>query len=1054
ISEPVFVRLNATGAGTYSGNVTAASAGTTGATIAVTGTASAGTGVPTGVSVVVAKDGSGSFTSIQAAVTAAPTGATAPYRIYIKKGKYVETVTIPSNKPFIQLLGESLSETIISYDNYSGKPNPAGGTFGTSTCATVTINAPDVMLMNISVENSTAYGIDANATPVPAPGDGPQALAVYTTSDRVVFYNCRMNGGQDTYYGGNVQGTRCYFKNCYIDGNTDFLFGSSTIIFDTCIIYPRTRLDNGSGGYVTAVNTKAVSGYGYVFRDCKLTKNRGTTFYTLGRPWQNDAGTADAAKSHNKVAFLNTRMGSSISNPGWSTWDAGTNTAYITNAEYKSVKYDGVTPVDVSGRISWSQQLTAADAVKYYNNDTVFVNANTPAMATWNPFATWPELGAAAFKPELVVSNLIAKKGSPTVSTSTITWNLSWPMPGIKCELYRTTDKTTLTLVNTQTSTEDSACNFSFSENIPPPGQTYYYIVKASKTGYTSITSDTTSVISTPTITASGTLSAFLQGVGTPSAVQTYLVSGANLTDNITVTPPAGYEVSTDNTNWYNSATPLIIVQSGGIVANTYVSVRLNAATAGSYAGNIVHTATGAVAVNVAVTGTVQTAPLVTNSAVLIHWPFTTGNADSTAVRAEGVKPTVPTLNKLALSDGVTVPAVPAYSTLHGQAYAATADGYWSTAQGGPGSTLNRAFYEEFTVVADSIHTLRVDSIILATGFYATASNTKMALVYSTSRFRTDSTEISSLSLGGLGLTPAASGNFANSFVVNQANNGPTDRFAALLNGSAGLTVKAKDTITFRIYYGTGSTSNGRYIQLANFMVKGLSTKNATTGDYRSVKSGEWSDTATWQKYDGTNWVAAATLTDYPAYDGGVNTAFIQNGHTITYTHSFTKGFGYIQKTNINKGGQLIVAAGQSLSVAGIDGQQVVMQVDGTFTNLGTLGSNGKVLYLVNGSWVNTGAMGFNTGDSVAVGASGTWQHDNNGAMPARISFATGSTLLVTGIKTSQTNLFATPAKLANVVWNCPSEQNYFALRNTIASVSGNFTVQSTGSTYICLSNA
>jgi len=71
--------------------------------------------------VTVAKDGSGSFTSVQAAVTAAPTGRTTPYRIFIKKGKYVETVTIPSNKPFIQLVGESLSETIISYDNYSGK---------------------------------------------------------------------------------------------------------------------------------------------------------------------------------------------------------------------------------------------------------------------------------------------------------------------------------------------------------------------------------------------------------------------------------------------------------------------------------------------------------------------------------------------------------------------------------------------------------------------------------------------------------------------------------------------------------------------------------------------------------------------------------------------------------------------------------------------------------------------------------------------------------------------------------------------------------------------
>ncbi len=1049
VNDAVFARLNASSAGNYSGNITIASAGAANATLAVGGTTTTVSSPPAGINVTVAQDGSGNYTSIQAAVTAAPTGATAPYRIYIKKGKYVETVIIPSNKPFIQLMGESVSETILSYDNYSGKAKPTTGTYGTSDCATLIINAPDVMLMNLSIENAVAYGIDANA-PVPAPGDGPQAVAVYTTSDRVVMYNCRMNGGQDTYYGGNNPATRCYLKNCYIDGNTDFLFGSSTIIFDTCIIYPRTRLDAGNGGYVTAVNTKAVSGYGYVFRDCKLTKNRGTTFYTLGRPWQNDAGTADASKSRNKAVFLNTLMGSSISAAGWSTWDAGTNTSYITYGEYNSKKYDGVTATDISGRVSWSQQLSAAQAAKYYNNDTVFVNANTPAMTTWNPYAAWPEL-AAGFRPELVVSNLVAKKGSPTVSTSTINWNLSWPMPGIKCELYRTNDKITYTLVSTQTSTEDSACNFTFSENIPPPGQTWWYIVKASKPGYTSITSDTTSVVSTPTITATGTLNAFLQGLGAPSATQTYLVSGANLTTGITITPPAGYEVSADNTNWYSSSSPLVLAQSSGVVANTYISVRLNATSAGAYSGNIVHVSTGAVTVNVAVSGTVQTAPL-SVGVVLEQWPLTINNADSAAVRDPAVKPTTPVFSRLFLSDGVAVPQVPAYSGLHGQAFGVTADGYWSTAQGGPGSTMSRLYYEQFTLVADSAHSIRVDSILLSTAFHNTSSGTRMALVYSKTGFRTDSTEVTAVSLGGVGLTPAASGNFTNTFPINNQTAGTTDRYGALLNGSAGVNLNAKDTLTFRIYHCTGSGSNGRYAKLANVVVKGLPGIAAVAGDYRSVKSGEWSDTATWRRYDGANWVAGATLTDYPAYDGGVNTAIVQNGHTVTYTQSFTKGFGYIQKTVINKGGQLLVGAGKTLSVAGIDGQIVILQVDGTLTNLGTIGSNGKVLYKITGNYVNTGAMGFNTGDSVAVSAGGVYQHDNNGSMPARVSFADSSTLLVTGIKTSQTNLFTTPAKLVNLVWNCPAEQNYFALRNTIASVSGNVTIQSTGSTYICLS--
>ncbi len=74
--------------------------------------------------IIVAQDGSGDFMSVQAAVNAAPTGRTIPYTIFIKKGKYTEVVNIPSNKPFLQLIGESVANTIITFDNYSGKPMP------------------------------------------------------------------------------------------------------------------------------------------------------------------------------------------------------------------------------------------------------------------------------------------------------------------------------------------------------------------------------------------------------------------------------------------------------------------------------------------------------------------------------------------------------------------------------------------------------------------------------------------------------------------------------------------------------------------------------------------------------------------------------------------------------------------------------------------------------------------------------------------------------------------------------------------------------------------
>ncbi|MFT3845991.1 MAG: pectinesterase family protein [Lacibacter sp.] len=812
ILSTVSVRLNAGSVGNYSGNIAAAGGGATTVTIAVSGAASNPVVTPS-YDVLVAKDGSGNYTSVQAAVNAAATGRTTAWRIFIKKGKYVETVNIPSNKPFIQLIGESMAETIISYDNYSGKANPAGGTYGTSTCATMIINAPDIMVMNLSVENATGYGVNANAI-VPAPGDGPQAVAVYTTSDRVVFYNCRMNGGQDTYYGGNVQGTRVYMKNSYIDGNTDFIFGSSTIIFDTCIIYPRTRLDNGTGGYVTAANTKEVSGYGYVFRDCRLTKNRGTTLYTLGRPWQNDAGTADASKSHNKTVFLNSFMGSSIKPEGWSTWDAGTNTSYITYAEYNTRNHDG-TAKDISGRVGWSKQLTAGEAAKYYNNDTVFVNANTPALATWNPFSTWPELNNT-FTPELSVSNLLARKPAVTSSTLNVTWNVTWPVSGIQCDLYRSSDKQNFSLINTQISNEDSACNFIYADNVPSPGNTYYYIVRLSKPGFTSTTSDTAVLSSKPFISVTSAFSDFLQGTGTPSTTQTYLVSGLNIIDSIKIVPPVNYEISSDGgTTWFNHSAPLGLKPTGGTVSNTTLLLRLNGNTVGTYNDNIIHSSTLADTVLVAVRGTIQADP-VQISGVLQHWPFTQNEQDSAAVRSAGVNASSPTFSRFAVSNAVTVSTVLPYSSARGQAFAATADGYWTTASGGPGGNLNRTNYEQFTITAATDYTVRVDSLMFNTAFYGSSSNIKIAVVYSVSGFANDSTEVTGYS-------------FATQKVLTQDNNGASAVYRFPLNGSTGVTLLTGQTLSVRLYYSCGSTSAGRYAQLKDVIAKGSATANVPT---------------------------------------------------------------------------------------------------------------------------------------------------------------------------------------------------------------------------------
>jgi hypothetical protein len=111
--------------------------------------------------------------------------------------------------------------------------------------------------------------------------------------------------------------------------------------------------------------------------------------------------------------------------------------------------------------------------------------------------------------------------------------------------------------------------------------------------------------ITSPSIFINGALNAFSQVNGTPSATQTFQVSGINLTNNITITPPVNYQVSSDNgTTWFSNATPLVLTQSGGTVAATTITVRLNASANGSYAGSIDASSTGAFTTSIPVTGT------------------------------------------------------------------------------------------------------------------------------------------------------------------------------------------------------------------------------------------------------------------------------------------------------------------------------------------------------------------------------------------------------------------------------------------------------------------
>lgn len=289
----------------------------------------------------VAQDGSGDFKTIQEAINKVRDHAEKRVVITIKSGIYNEKVVIPSFKRNITLKGLDREKTVISFNDYSGKPFrgidvTGDAKFSTYTSYTLLVQGNDCSVENLTVENTA--------------GRVGQAVALHTEGDRVSVKNCSILGNQDTLYLAKG-GTRNYFENCYINGTVDFIFGAATAYFSNCTI------ESLSNSYVTAASTTQEEAYGFVFADCKLTAKDNTVGKVfLGRPWRPFA----------KTVFINTEMGSHILPEGWNPWKGDKNfpdkekTVYY--AEYNS-KGEGAK--DLSKRAVWSHQLKKSDLKKY-----------------------------------------------------------------------------------------------------------------------------------------------------------------------------------------------------------------------------------------------------------------------------------------------------------------------------------------------------------------------------------------------------------------------------------------------------------------------------------------------------------------------------------------------------------------------------------------------------------------------------------------------------------------------------------------------------------------
>jgi len=295
--------------------------------------------------IVVDQNGNGDFKTIQEAINAAKAYPSQRITIFIKDGIYHEKVKVHAWNPSISLIGESKEKTIISYDDYFKKIDL--GRNSTFYTYTLLVEGDDFFCKNITIQNTS--------------GPIGQAVALHLNANRAMFTNCSFLGNQDTVYTSG-EGFKNYFKDCFIEGTTDFIFGDATVLFENCTI------NSKSDSYATAASTAKDIPFGYVFKNCKLTADENVTQAYLGRPWRPFA----------KTVYINCEMGKHILPEGWSPWSKSDTQPTAFYAEYNCTG-EGFQP---KNRVTWSHQLKAAEAKKY-TIENILDSGSTPSNKQW-----------------------------------------------------------------------------------------------------------------------------------------------------------------------------------------------------------------------------------------------------------------------------------------------------------------------------------------------------------------------------------------------------------------------------------------------------------------------------------------------------------------------------------------------------------------------------------------------------------------------------------------------------------------------------------------------
>jgi pectin methylesterase-like acyl-CoA thioesterase len=296
-----------------------------------------GSTTPPAGSIVVAADGSGQHTTVQAAINAAPSNSASTVTIAIKPGTYRGVFSVPSAKTNLHLLGLGANpSSVVLVENHSaGTLKPDGTTYGTNGSASATVSGRGFQATNLTISNDFDEVANANQA-------GHQAVALYLNSDRSILTNVRLLGDQDTFLVGAT--ARSYVRNSYIEGTVDFIFGDGIAVMHSSQIHEK----RSTGGPVTAARTPATRAYGFLFYRCNLTSSAAANSSSLGRPWGPDA----------QVLYRESTLGAHINTA--QPWTNMSSNVWQ-NARFREYRNNGAG----AGTNSNRPQLSDADAPNY-----------------------------------------------------------------------------------------------------------------------------------------------------------------------------------------------------------------------------------------------------------------------------------------------------------------------------------------------------------------------------------------------------------------------------------------------------------------------------------------------------------------------------------------------------------------------------------------------------------------------------------------------------------------------------------------------------------------